>query len=626
MQKRLIDRDDPGRETHAQMTSELHIRISGRELHHWLHKVLPDGETVRVGRAVKEGWEIPWDPKISREHATLQWLNGQLRVICLPDARNPLYYRGKKVREATLGIDDGFQIGDTTFLTSLVVEEGLVLDNTPYDFRPESSAELGRVISPEILRKAAFRNTELQMELLEKLPEKISTAQTDEDLGTALSQLLLDAIQTAVAVAVFNVDESLLSDVAKGDALAKPLTMRVQTRESFQGRFSPSRRMILKCLKTRASVVHVFQDDEASQFTVNEGLDWAFCAPIKGEFSRGWCLYISGRGAPGGGMVVTPEELLGDLRFTQLVAQFIGSIRQVRMLQEKTQQLSTFFSPKIIEGLGANQSTNLLRPAERVITVLFCDVRGFSKKAESLQHDLPALLKSVSAALDVMANGIVERDGAIADFQGDAALGFWGWPIESAEGPIPACRSALDIYRAFRAGVRRQDSLLFGFSIGMGIAHGRALAGQIGSTQQSKIGVFGPVVNQGARLEGLTKQFGLPICIDESTARFAMRFLPSTDGRIFRLARVRPMGMDTPVTVFGLVPPADEFPELTSATISEYELAVEAIIQGDWPRALEILQHMPEHFGPKQFLLHHMHRSGDAPPADWDGAFSVGNK
>ena len=123
--------------------------------------------------------------------------------------------------------------------------------------------------------------------------------------------------------------------------------------------------------------------------------------------------------------------------------------------------------------------------AEREIPVLFCDVRGFSKKSEELQGDLLTLLKSVSAALGVMAGGIVERDGAIADFQGDAALGFWGWPTELLEGPVPACRSALAIYRAFRHGVQKTDGLLFGFSIGMGVAHGRALAGQIGTNQPS---------------------------------------------------------------------------------------------------------------------------------------------
>ena len=257
---------------------------------------------------------------------------------------------------------------------------------------------------------------------------------------TCALPILLEAIPNALASAVAHFDETELpDDVSKIDQFPKPLSMRVQTRENFEGRFVPSRRMILKCLKTQSSVVHVFESAGGeSQFTMNEGLGWAFCSPIKAESGKGWCLYVSGQGTPSGALIITEDDLLGDLRFTQLVAEFIGSIRQVRLLQDQKSQLTTFFSPKIIDGLTKANSKDALRPAERQISVLFCDVRGFSKKAESRRGDLISLLKSASAALNVMANGIVNADGAVADFQGDAALGFWGWPMETDEGPIPA--------------------------------------------------------------------------------------------------------------------------------------------------------------------------------------------
>jgi adenylate cyclase len=225
-----------------------------------------------------------------------------------------------------------------------------------------------------------------------------------------------------------------------------------------------------------------------------------------------------------------------------------------------------------------------------------------------------------------MAGGIVERDGAVADFQGDAAVGFWGWPIESKEGAAPACRSALSIYRIFRQSVKQADSPLLGFSIGMGITHGRAVAGQIGSNRQSKVGVFGKVVNQGSRLEGLTKQFDVPICIDEKTAEFALRYLPPTEGRVRRLARVCPKGMDEAITVFALLPPLDDAPEVTAEMIADHDAAVEAIIAGDWSSAHSLLKRIPDGDGPKQFLLAHMAALGNAPPPDWNGAFVLTSK
>ena len=94
-------------------------------------------------------------------------------------------------------------------------------------------------------------------------------------------------------------------------------------------------------------------------------------------------MYVSGRGAESGGLIVTEDDLTGNLRFTELVAQFIGSIRQVRLLQDQKTQLSTFFSPKIIESLTTENANKALEPAEREISVLFCDVRGFAMFAVS---------------------------------------------------------------------------------------------------------------------------------------------------------------------------------------------------------------------------------------------------
>ena len=488
------------------MASAVNITISGQDASQRLLKILEDQQTVRIGRAAKLGWEIPWDQMISREHADAFWGDGKLRVQCLEQARNPIVFGGKPVREALVGVNEWFQIGTTIFHVSSVIARAAATparqtsQPSEFEFCEEDPSEgTERAYSAAELRKVAFGNGERQMELLEQLPERIAESHSDDDLGAMLSRLLMEAIPTSSAVAVAHFDETELpADVSQIESFPKPLSMRVETREHFEGRFVPSRRMILKCLKTKSSVVHVFESSDESQFTMSEGLGWAFCAPIKAESSKGWCMYVSGQGASHGGMMVTEADLLGDLRFTQLVAQFIGSIRHVRMLQEQKTQLSSFFSPKVIEGLTAGNSKETLSPSEREISVLFCDVRGFSKKAEALQSDLLTLLRSVSAALGVMAGGIVERDGAIADFQGDAALGFWGWPIELEEGPVPACRAALAIYKAFQQGVIENDSLLFGFSVGMGIAHGRALAGQIGTNQQSKVGVFGPVVNQGS--------------------------------------------------------------------------------------------------------------------------------
>ena len=238
-------------------------------------------------------------------------------------------------------------------------------------------------------------------------------------------------------------------------------------------------------------------------------------------------------------------------------------------------------------------------------------MRGFSKKSEQFHDNLQELLNCVRAALSAMTGGILENDGTIADFQGDAALGFWGWPVVLDEGPIPACLAALAVQAEFNK-PHGEQGLLEGFTVGVGIAHGRAIAGQIGTRQQAKVGVFGPVVNQGSRLEGMTKQFGVGICIDEATADFVRRLLPREVARVRKLARVRPKGMGMPVTVSELLPPVGPNSAVTDVTIEYHEAAVDAIIAGDWNQAREILEVLPGD-GPKQFLLDRMLEYNDLP-------------
>ncbi|MEO1997413.1 MAG: adenylate/guanylate cyclase domain-containing protein, partial [Planctomycetaceae bacterium] len=611
--------------------SSIQIRITGPDPNQKLLRVIKAGTMIRIGRAPKEGWSIPWDKAISREHADLRWSDHKLHIEMTLVAQNPLIYRNRTTKNLIIAAGDSFQIGDTTFQTTDFPPRpsDIVIDDSrefSFDEEPIAVAK-EHSFSVDDLRRVAFRNSDQQMEILSRLPRVIANSKSDMELVGLLSRLLLEAISVADAVAIAHFDlASLPTDESDIEEFPKPLTMQVETRDIFTGRFIPSRRLLYKALQHQESAAHVWdREDSSGQFTISEGLGWAFCTPILGEANAGWCMYVSGKGGREQ-LIVSEEDLASDLRFSELVGQFIGSIRHVRLLHKQKTQLSSFFSPKVIQGLTEKNNYDPLQPSEKNISVLFCDVRGFSRKSEQLQNDLMTLLQSVKAALGIMAGGILDADGAIADFQGDAALGFWGWPSEGGDGPVPACRAALAIYESFYREIAVEGSLLEGFAVGLGVAHGRALAGQIGTEQQAKIGVFGPVVNQGARLETMTKQFAVPICVDEVTATFAKKHLQPSEGRIRQLARVRPKGMDTPMTIYALLPPADQMTEVTDQVIEEYEKALQAVVTGRWNSALDLLSRIPDDDGPKQFLLRHMDEFNNTPPADWDGAFSLSNK
>ena len=150
--------------------------------------------------------------------------------------------------------------------------------------------------------------------------------------------------------------------------------------------------------------------------------------------------------------------------------------------------------------------------------MLFCDLRGFSRKAEMHAGDLIPLLERVSKALGYMTQTILEHGGVIGDYQGDAAMGFWGWPLADPHMIKQTCLAALGIRTLFEASAADPEHPLHDFRIGIGIANGNAVAGQIGTTDQVKVTVFGPVVNLASRLEGMTKLLRVPILLDEPTA------------------------------------------------------------------------------------------------------------
>jgi adenylate cyclase len=402
-------------------------------------------------------------------------------------------------------------------------------------------------------------------------------------------------------------------------------------RRSAEGDFRPSQRLVHEAVcRRQQSVLQVWLADSgrgASEYTQQADFDWAFCTPIQGDACRGWGIYVTGR-QPSNltGPLVDSGEMQAELKFTELVAEILRSLKQVQRLEKRQARLGHFFSPAVIEALGGHDPDVALKPRETTVTVLFCDLRGFSRTSERHANDLLALLTTVSKALGVMTENIFDQGGVIADFQGDAAMGFWGWPIAQPDAARRACLAALCIRTQFESVSRQPDHPLAGFQVGIGIATGMAVAGKIGVQSQAKVGVFGPVVNLASRLEGMTKILGAPILMDSVTAKAASEQIQPDAARCRRLAVVIPLGLDTPVTVFELLPPISEFPALTDEHLQHYDAAVDAFGSGQWSQALEFLQRVPTEDTAKDFLIEFILRNRRVPPVDWKGSISLDRK
>lgn len=381
------------------------------------------------------------------------------------------------------------------------------------------------------------------------------------------------------------------------------------------------------------SVSYVWSGKEDSsgppEFTMTGGIDWSFCTPVLGEDSEGWAIYVFGRfGADGlvGPPCVSSPDLLADLKFTELVASILGALRQVRRLQRKQAVLSQFFSPVVIESLAEDDPEIVLAPRKTDVSVLFCDLRGFSLESERNANDLMGLLERVSKALRVMTYHIMDSGGVVGDFQGDAAMGFWGWPIDSGDSARRACLAALEIRTQFEANARRQGHPLANFKMGIGIASGPAVAGKIGTIDQAKVSVFGPVVNLASRLEGMTKILHAPILIDEATARMARSQLGPDLARFRRLAKIKPYGLDHAQEVTELLPTETDCPSLTNEHIQAYESALDSLLAGRWSESLSFLSRVPPEDQVKDFLTVFIAQHNRIPPEGWNGIIPMTRK
>ena len=110
-------------------------------------------------------------------------------------------------------------------------------------------------------------------------------------------------------------------------------------------------RLMSKALQSGQGMLHIWSDpDEPNPaFTASGLLDWAFCMPYRGDASNAWCLYVSGLKDCIPGASIGEDHLKGNLRFAELLCEFIGSIRQVRLLSKQQAGLSQFFSPTVLE-------------------------------------------------------------------------------------------------------------------------------------------------------------------------------------------------------------------------------------------------------------------------------------
>lgn len=272
-----------------------------------------------------------------------------------------------------------------------------------------------------------------------------------------------------------------------------------------------------------------------------------------------------------------------EAQVVQLLASAVGAglARQQQEAEVGRQraQFDQFFSPELAEELQRNP--DLLKGQERPITVLFSDIRSFSRLSERLGP-----VDTCRLVADVMQRqtlAIRECKGVVVGYLGDGLMAMWNAPKDQPDHAALACRAALAMYAELPNLSRDWAAVTGGpLKIGIGINTGPAMVGNTGSQIKFNYGPLGHTVNLASRVEGATKQLGIPILITGSTQAllddsFATR----------RLCKVRVVGIGGAVDLYEL--DTEKATPEWLARRDSYESALKLFEAGKWVDAYRAL-------------------------------------
>ena len=254
-----------------------------------------------------------------------------------------------------------------------------------------------------------------------------------------------------------------------------------------------------------------------------------------------------------------------------------------RMDQEKASlarkvQFEQFFSPELSAQLDAQP--DLLEGRDADVTVLFCDIRGFSGFSERLG---PAqTMEWVGSVLSTLSDQVAATGGVLVDYIGDEMMAMWGAPSPQPGHAALACRTArLMVERADEIDARWRETVGGPTRFGIGVNTAPARVGNTGSTRKFKYGPLGNGVNLASRVQGATKYLKVPAIVTGSTRReLDDSFLTR------RLCRVRVVNIVEPVELHELDCNAEPG---ARERFAEYEEALAAFDAGNFSTAAKIL-------------------------------------
>jgi adenylate cyclase len=293
-----------------------------------------------------------------------------------------------------------------------------------------------------------------------------------------------------------------------------------------------------------------------------------------------------------------------------------GFLMESRSRRQITGLFGQYVPPEIVLQMSKDPSKFTMEADSREMTVLFSDVFNFTTISEGLEPR--QLAQMMNEYMTPMTAIIYENRGTIDKYIGDAIMAFWGAPLTDDEHATRAVLAALNMQRELEA--LRPEFAAKGWpeiQIGIGINSGEMRVGNMGSSYRMAYTALGDAVNLGARLEGITREYGVGIVVGENTKAAA-------GGICFReLDFVRVKGKNKPVAIFQPLGKDEDVDDATRAEMAIFHDLLSAYRNKEWDKADSLIAKLQSLSpGSKLYALYEArieYFRSNPPPEEWDG-------
>jgi len=342
-------------------------------------------------------------------------------------------------------------------------------------------------------------------------------------------------------------------------------------------------------------------------------------ASVAIAFGASWLLFRHAH------LLIDPVYPWAVMTLVYLVASLLGYLRTEARQRQIRGAFSQYMSPHYVDELAAHPERLKLGGQARTMTIMFCDIRGFTSLSEKL--DAEHLTHFMNSFLSPMTEIITERKGTIDKYIGDCIMAFWNAPLDDPEHVTNAVQAAhamrrklVELNRLWQAEAAYR--VFLPVRIGIGINTGECVVGNFGSQQHFDYSLLGDPVNLASRLEGLGKVYGIDLMIGEETAAGL------GDPALIEVDLVAVKGKSEAGRIYTLPPERiveDQFIDQHSALLGAYR-------RQDWVTAMRLLD--DGRLAAARFLapVYDLYRRRiaefqiEAPPANWDGVFTAEEK